>query len=93
MVVADSNEPIKQEETETSIIKFYENIIEYPKTSDEFDNSINVANKNDIIEKNKLNTIYQLLAFITLKENFYSMIKAFFVVFYQSKICKYRLLR
>ena len=78
LVVADSNEPLKQEETETSIIKFYENIIRYPKTSDEFDNSINVANKNDIIEKNKLNTIYQLLAFITLKENFYSMIKAFF---------------
>ena len=70
--------PPKQEETESSIIDFYNQLIKVPKTNDEYDNSGNSLNKKEFINKSKLNNIYSMFAFITLKENFHSLIKIFF---------------
>ena len=78
LVIINKNETPKQEEIETSINKFYENFIKLPKTHDESEMPLKSSNNDDIIDKKKLNSYYQFLAFITLKENFYPLIKALF---------------
>ena len=72
LMIINKVENIKKEENDKSINKFYENLKELPKTYDETDNS------SELVKKEILNSYYSLMAFITLKENFYPMIKAFF---------------
>ena len=78
IVIINKNEEKKQEEIETSINKFYENFIKLPKTHDESEMTLKSSEGNNTIDKSKLNSYYQFLAFITLKENFYPLIKTFF---------------
>ena len=64
---------IKHDETPTNVNKFYLHLVKIPKTSNEFD-----TDKDNLVNKEKLNTFYKLIAFITLKENFYPLIRLIF---------------
>ena len=65
---------IKHDETPTNVNKFYNNLVKIPKTSNEFE----AINRGEKVDKERLNTFYKLIAFVTLKENFYPLIKLIF---------------
>ena len=65
---------VEQAETPDNVSKFYRLIIKYPKLLNEIDMDDNY----NIIDKDNLNKFHNFMAFITLKENFYPLIKLIF---------------
>jgi hypothetical protein len=65
---------VEQAETPDNVSKFYRLIIKYPKLLNEID----IDDNYNIIDKDNLNKFHNFMAFITLKENFYPLIKLIF---------------
>ena len=65
---------VEQAETPDNVSKFYRLIIKYPKLLNEID----IDDNDNIIDKDNLNKFHNFMAFITLKENFYPLIKLIF---------------
>ena len=68
----------QKEEASKVLNKKLEEISKLPKTNNESYNQGNDLNKNKVIGKKDLDNIYQFFAFITLKENFYLLLKNIF---------------
>ena len=68
----------RKEEASTKLNAKLENISKLPKTNDESYNQGNNLDNDKVISNKELDKIYQFFAFITLKENFYLLLKMIF---------------
>ena len=76
-----SSQKLEKEEFETSINDFYEDIIDAPRAYEQIDAILDEDNpkkSKTLIDVNTLNSYYEFMAFITLKENFYPLIYSLF---------------
>ena len=76
-----SSQKLEKEEFETSINDFYEDIIDAPRAYEQIDAILDEDNpkkSKKLIDVNTLNSYYEFMAFITLKENFYPLIYSLF---------------